>query len=155
MSLVARASLSGTAGVKIGQSKDSFYQMPRKVHRCADYRGLSGSGVKLLNALNFQFRGKNNSDLTAAYSVMQKQHGFRSKATLHKALKELLDAHLIVMTRQGGLGRCSLFALAWRPIDDCTGRALDLRPTKIPPRTTWHQSVRHAESNVTELRRAG
>lgn len=46
-----------------------------------DYKNLSGNAVKLLLALCYQFRGHNNGNLTAAWSVMQEQHGFRSPET--------------------------------------------------------------------------
>jgi hypothetical protein len=48
---------------------------------------------------------------------------------LARRLKELVHFGLIEMTRQGGLNRCSLYALTWRPIDDCKGK-LDCAATK-------------------------
>lgn len=116
----------------------SFYSMPRHVHRSADYRGLSGNAVKALNALNCQYRGTNNGDLTLAFRVMQEEHGFNSKATLERAKKELLAAGMIVVSRQGGLGRCSLYALTWAPVDLCKEK-LDIHVTHKPPRADWCQ----------------
>ena len=117
---------------------DSFYQIPRKVHRCADYRALNGNAVKLLNALTFQFIGKNNGDLGAAWSVMRDKHGFKSPLVLDNAVYELLNADLITRTRQGGRGKCSLYALNWLRINPCDGK-LEVQPTTIPPRYKWDQ----------------
>lgn len=118
----------------------SFAGIPRKVIMSEDYRNLSGSAVKLLVALAYQFRGKNNGDLMATYSVMKAKFGFRSKATLTRALKELLDAKLIVRTRVGMFlnpgGKCALYALTWAAIDECGGK-LDVASTSLPTRKDW------------------
>lgn len=132
---------------------DSFYQMPRKVHQSFDYRHLSGNAVKLLNALNCQFRGNNNGDLTAAFSVMQKQHGFNSKQTLQRVLNELMKAYLVVKSRQGGLGRCCLYALTWHSVNECIGKSLEIRPTKMPLRNQWHTYQGYEFANVAELKK--
>ena len=116
----------------------SYYLIPRVVHRSADFRKLSPYALKLLVSVIYQFNGFNNGDLTVAWTVMSKLHGFKSEATLDRCKKELLAANLIYLTRQGGLGRCSLYALTWMPIDDCNGK-LDCRPTTRPIRTEWHQ----------------
>ena len=121
------------------QPQKSFYWIPRLVHRSADYKQLSGYAVKLLNALAYQFTGNNNGDLTATWSVMKKQHGFRSPATLNNVRNELIAANLIYLTHQGGRGMCNLYALTWMPIDECSGK-LDCRPTIKPLRTAWHQT---------------
>jgi hypothetical protein len=115
----------------------SYYVMPRFVHRSADFRELSPYALKLLLSLVYQFNGINNGDLTAAWTIMSKQHGFKSEATLDRCKKELLAAKLIYLTRQGGLGRCNLYALTWMPIDDCNVK-LDCNPTTQPIRKEWH-----------------
>ena len=119
--------------------------IPRHVMASADYRHLSGNAVKLLVALAYQFRGKNNGDLTATYSVMHERFGFRSKATLTRALKELLAKNIITKTREGMFlnpgGRCTLYALTWSPIDECDGK-LDVPPTLLATRREWHPKNR-------------
>ena len=120
---------------------DSFYKIPRKVHRSADFRHLSSHAKALLISLVYQFYGNNNGDLTAAWTVMRDQHGFRSPTTLDRARKGLLDANLIKLSRQGGLGRCSLYAVTWLQINPCNGK-LDIQPTTLPPRTDWNQQQR-------------
>ena len=59
-----------------------------------DYRNLPPNATRLLNALVCQYRGKNNGDLTAAFTYMQ-DFGYKSKETLQKAIVQLLDAKLI------------------------------------------------------------
>lgn len=125
---------------------DSFYQVPRKVHRCADFRHLSAHAKVLLFSLIYQFYGNNNGDLTAAWVVMRKQHGFRSPSTLDRARKALLDANLITLTRQGGLGRCSLYAVTWLKINPCDGK-LDVQPTTMPTRSSWDMNKRTESPN--------
>jgi hypothetical protein len=76
----------------------SFAGIPRIVMETDDFKGLHGNAVKLLLALAYQYRGKNNGDLTAAFSVMQKRFGFKNQTTLAKALKALIDAGMITQT---------------------------------------------------------
>jgi hypothetical protein len=78
-----------------------------------------------------QYRGYNNGDLCAPLSVMKKR-GWKSSDQLFKARKELLDRGLILTSRQGGLNKCSLFALTWFQIDDCKGK-LDIPSTDVAP----------------------
>ena len=117
----------------------SFYWIPRRVHQSADFRQLSGNAVKLLCSLAYQFTGNNNGDMTATWSVMHRQHGFKSPSTLHNVRNELLAANLLYVTRQGGRGQCSLYALTWMPIDDCHGK-LDCKPTTLPIRKEWNHN---------------
>lgn len=117
---------------------NDFCGIPRKVMRCLDYRKLNGSAVKLLHALNYQFTGENNGDLTAALSVMKKQHGFSSKGTVWRALDALIAAGMIIKTWKGGLPNdCNLFALTWIRIHPCNGK-LSVQPTANPPRQSWN-----------------
>lgn len=108
----------------------SFLQLPKDVLHSEAYRSLNGWQVKLLVDIASQFNGKNNGDLCAAFSVME-DRGWNSKTTLTRSLKALLDSGLIEMTRQGGRNQCSLFAVTWRPIDECSGK-LEVKPTNGP-----------------------
>lgn len=114
----------------------SFAGIPRRVMEHPDYIALSYSAKALLFELAYQYRGKNNGDLTAAWAPM-KARGWKSKATLSGALEELLDAGLVSCTRQGRFvnpgGVCSLYALTWQPIDECGGKH-DLEATATAPR---------------------
>jgi len=116
------------------QGSGGFFGLPHAVMASPSFRGLSAQAVKLLCDIGGQYRGKNNGDLCATWRVMQRL-GWRSRDTLARALRELLGAGLIELTRQGGLNRCSLYALSWRSIDDCKGK-LDVLPT-IKPSGRW------------------
>ncbi len=92
---------------------------------------LSPHASKLLLDLASQWRLGNNGDASAAFEKVLRQRGWKSKTTLHKALRELLDSGLIVQTRQGSLHKCSLFALGWLAIDECGGK-LEIKATARP-----------------------
>lgn len=92
---------------------------------------LSPYACKLLLDLASQWRLGKNGDASAAFEKVLRQRGWKSKATLQKAITELLGSGLIVKTRQGSLHQCSLFALGWLAIDECGGK-LEMRPTTRP-----------------------
>ncbi len=112
-------------------SLGGFAGIPRVVMKHPDYIALKASARSILQELAFQYRGKNNGDLTLAMKVM-KSRGFNSPNTVDKAKKELLAAGMIQETRKGRFsnpgGVCSLFALTWQPIDECQGK-LDCKST--------------------------
>lgn len=118
-------------------SPGGFGGLPKIVWMHLDYRNLSGNAVKLLMDFACQYNGHNNGDLTNAFSIL-KQRGWRSKTTVQKATQELLDAGMIVQTREGMFinpgGRCALYGLTWKAIDDCTGKNITMKPTTTPPR---------------------
>ncbi len=106
-----------------------FTMMPHRVFGCEAYTRLSAKGVKLLVDLLFQFRGNNNGEFGMAWTVM-KTRGWRSRDTLDRACKELLDNGFIVLTRQGGRHKCNLYAVTWLAIDECNGK-LDCPATNV------------------------
>ena len=108
-----------------------YFALPHAVMSQRKFAALSAHGKTLLLDLGWQFRGGNNGDLAATWSIMEAR-GWRSRSTLGRALSELLQAGLIMKTRQGGRRVCSLYALAWLRIDECDGK-LDVAPTKAPP----------------------
>ncbi len=107
-----------------------FLSIPKEVLDSEAYLSLKGWGVKLLVDIASQFNGKNNGDLTAAWSVMR-DRGWKSPGTLNESLRALLDAGLIQETRSGGRHRCTLYAVTWRGINECKGK-LDVNPTIAP-----------------------
>jgi len=109
----------------------SFVAMPKAVINSRNYASLSGVAVKLLIQIAEQFNGHNNGDLQASWVIMRHK-GWNSNATLNRAKKELVEKGFIEQTRQGWLRppRCALYALSWKPIDDCQGK-LDVRATKV------------------------
>ncbi len=98
---------------------------------------LSTRAVKLLIDIASQYRGTNNGDLCATYSVLRKR-GWTSNDQIQKGLNELLDRGWLIKTRQGRRPRvASLFAITWEPIDDCGGK-LEVPATKTAP-NDWRQ----------------
>jgi hypothetical protein len=95
---------------------NSFVMFPHILLESTAITTLSGRATKLLLFICKQYKGKNNGDLQAAWSLLQAV-GWKSRASLHLALMELEEAMLIIRTRQGGRNRCNLYALAWFPVD--------------------------------------
>ena len=115
----------------------TFGALYRNIWQHPDYCGLSGSAAKLLMDFMCQYNGHNNGDLTNAFSVL-KSRGWQSKPTVLRATKELLEARMIVQTREGRFlnpgGLCALYAITWKPIDECPGKNLSVGPTEAPYR---------------------
>ncbi|MDR3388337.1 MAG: hypothetical protein P4L92_14910 [Rudaea sp.] len=107
----------------------TFFALPHEIMDAPNYWALSAQAVKLLNDLGRQYNGMNNGDFCAAWKTMHAR-GWKSRDTLGRALAELLHFGMIEKTRQGGLNRCSLYAVAWRPIDECKGK-LDVSSTRV------------------------
>ncbi len=101
----------------------SFASVPHAVLECEAYTRLGGWAVRLLLDLYSQYRGKNNGDLSMVWSLMNSK-GWRSKDTLYNARDELIENGFVVLTRQGGKHRCNLYAVTWKPVDEC-GDKLD------------------------------
>ena len=114
-----------------GRDGGQFAAIPHEVLNSHAYLSLGAYAVKLLIDMLVQFRGSNNGDLCASFSVMQKR-GWKSKETLHNAKKELLEVGLIVETRKGMRpNKASLYAVTWHPLDTCGGK-LDMPPQAFP-----------------------
>ena len=114
-----------------------FVAFPHTVIKTQDYIGLSYKSKVLLMDLALQYYGSNNGDLTVALAVLRNR-GWKRQATISEAVKELLDADLIIRTREGQFrnphSRCALYAITWQPIDDCNGKDLCVNPTTTAPR---------------------
>jgi hypothetical protein len=107
----------------------TFVLLPHDLIRSLNWRNASGNAIKLVIELASQFNGTNNGDLSAPFSSMRAS-GWKSSGTLKRAEQEALHYGLIEKTRQGGLNRCNLYALTWKPIDECK-RKLDVSPTRV------------------------
>lgn len=112
------------------KEKGSFAALPHDILESVEFSELSNSAVRALLCLFGQYRGNNNGDFTAAWSVMQKR-GWKSKGTLYRAIDELQEKGWIQKTRQGSKNRCSLYGVTWLSIDACGGK-LDVSATKVP-----------------------
>jgi len=109
----------------------TFVLIPHDVMDSLNWRACGGTAIKLLCDLARQFNGKNNGDLGASLTLLIPR-GWSSSETVGNALRELRHYGLILLTRQGGLHGPSLYALTWKPINDCKGK-LDVPATTLPP----------------------
>ena len=115
-----------------------FGRLPKDVWVHPDYCNLKPpSAYKLLMDLACQYNGRNNGDLSAAYSVL-KERGWKSQDTITVAVEALIAAGLIVRSRTGRFcnpgSRCHLYALTWLAVDECPGKDLEIAPTRTPLR---------------------
>ena len=117
---------------------DSFVRIPHHVINHEHFRSLSPRATKLLIDLLAQYRGYNNGDLCAPLSLMR-ERGWNSSDQLHKAKNELIEKDVIIVTRQGGLNKCSLYAVTWFQIDECNGK-LDVASTTTAP-VNWKEGL--------------
>lgn len=104
------------AEAKRNREPGGFVALPYIVIRSAQFASLSPSWVKLLMDLLSQKGKSNNGDLCATWSLMERR-GWRSRDTLDKAQRELIDGGWIVQTRQGGLHRPSLYGVTFFALD--------------------------------------
>ena len=126
---------------------DSFVRIPHHVINHEHFRSLSPRATKLLIDLLAQYRGYNNGDLCAPLSLMR-ERGWNSSDQLHKAKNELIEKDVIIVTRQGGLNKCSLYAVTWFQIDECNGK-LDVASSTTPP-VNWKKRLPSPPSGVKE-----
>ena len=117
---------------------DSFVRIPHHVINHEHFRSLSPRATKLLIDLLAQYRGYNNGDLCAPLSLMR-ERGWNSSDQLQKAKNEVIEKDVIIVTRQGGLNKCSLYAVTWFPIDECNGK-LDVASTTTAP-VNWKNGL--------------
>ena len=123
--------------VKGRNENGRFLSIPHCVMKCDDYINLSTNSKAIIYELTFQYNGRNNGNLTVALSILKKR-GFKRAATISVGVNELIKANLIIRTREGKFqnphSRCALYALTWKPIDECPGKDLDFAPTITPLR---------------------
>lgn len=120
-------------------SERSYLGIPHFILRSPEFGALSPWALKLLIELAANYVGKNNGDLSAAYSVLQ-HRGWNSPGTLSAAIKQLLRDKWIVIARHGGRNRCALFALTWWPVDSCSGKWLEIK-AETTASHAWRKTV--------------
>lgn len=116
-----------------GKSKSSrYFALPWSIIQNEHFTKLSPIAKALFIDLAAQYNGFNNGDLCASWSVMKKR-GWKSKATLQKAINELLSYGLIIMSRYGGKFNriANLYAFTFLKIHECNGK-IQIKPTKAP-----------------------
>lgn len=125
-----------------------FAAIPHCLLESQVYIGLSAHAIKLLNDLMSQFKGSNNGNLCLAWTLMEKR-GWKSRDTLDKARKELLNVELIEITRRGDRKKPNLYALSFFAIDGCSGK-LDINPTDSPTsRWRLHEPLPSIKIRIT------
>jgi hypothetical protein len=128
------------------KSGGRFIAIPFVVLKSDSYRSLKPYAAKLLTLMLMQYNGNNNGDLSAAWSTMS-GYGFKSKGTLNRSINALLDANLITRTRdsyfQHPNNQCALYAVTWKPIDECPGKRLTSKPTTQPLRKFSISTINH------------
>lgn len=125
----------------------SYLGIPHYILRSPEFGGLDPWALKLLIELAGNYNGKNNGDLSAAFSTLSKR-GWNSPGTLYGAITRLIGSGWIVRTRQGGRNRCALYAVTWWAIDACEGQWLEVREETVPRHAWKTQSVVGTCSNV-------
>tara|TARA_R110001592_G_scaffold337300_1_gene623636 strand:- start:251967 stop:252380 length:414 start_codon:yes stop_codon:yes gene_type:complete len=135
---MAKANSKGMTANGRSPFQNSYAGIPRWIMETDSYMKLNGSAVKLLNELCYQARKSNNGDLTLAFHVL-KHRGWNSRTTIEKARDELIEADLIVCTREGKFlnpgGTCALYGLRWRAINESPKYRIESLPcAKRTPR---------------------
>lgn len=106
-----------------------FVPLPHAVLRSKEFCTLSRFALKALMDLLAQYRGDNNGDLCAAWSLMTRR-GWRSRDSLAKGLRELRDTDFLIVTRQGGRHKATLYGVSFYEIDWCSGKLDITAPTR-------------------------
>lgn len=115
----------------------TFTALPHAIQDCANWRQCSATAIKLLCDLARQYNGRNNGDLCAAMTTLR-PYGWTRSGTVLLALAELRHYGFLLLSRQGGLNRPSLFAVTWRAIDECGGKLTCAASTQVAP-ANWKE----------------
>tara|TARA_R110001599_G_scaffold353676_1_gene595145 strand:- start:184884 stop:185384 length:501 start_codon:yes stop_codon:yes gene_type:complete len=148
---MSRARELAIKAAKEARGGGNFLAFPNEVLRSRSLAELSPFASKLLLDVMSQWRLGHNGDASISFEKVMRARGWRSKATLNKALKELRASGLIILTRQGSLHICSLYALGWLAIDECGGK-LDIQAT-IRPLNRWKDAVKLTENKTSSTLR--
>lgn len=128
------------------QESGPFIALPLHILESPEYSEIPLPSLKLLIDLLSQYNGFNNGDFCAAWTLMEPK-GWRSRDTLARAIRDLLARGWIIKTRQGGRHKASLYAVTWKPIDDCKGK-LDVSATKVAS-NAWRNPRANSETRQT------
>lgn len=109
-----------------------FIMIPNSLFDMPEYMALGFPAKALLSEFIRQYDGKNNGNLCNAFYGYLQKRGWKAEETVRKATTELIEAGLIIKSRQGGKNKCNLYALTWKKVDDCKGKQLDIKPTSTP-----------------------
>lgn len=94
-----------------------FVLLPHVVMDSPAYLNLSFSATTMLVDVARQYSGSNNGKLVLCDKAL-KRRGWNSHATITKAKRELIEAGLLFLTRQGYRpNKASWYALTWLSLD--------------------------------------
>lgn len=130
-----------------------WFPMPVEFLLSRACASLSPHAAKMLLDLCSQLKanGYGNGDLSAAPAVMRPR-GWSSNDTRRAALAELIRAGLLVVTRQGGRRRCTLYAITLWPLQ-CPLEKLDHGPGCYTTQD-WRAALKGEPERVSDERPA-
>lgn len=128
-----------------------YVAMPHCMLSSQNYISLSPHALKLLGDLLAQFKGSNNGNLCMAWTLMEKRN-WKSRDTLNKARRELLEKEFIIMSRAGDRKRPTLYAVTFFAIDECGGK-LDINATERPL-SLWRKHEPVSPLNINSVTRS-
>jgi hypothetical protein len=101
---------------------------------------LPNLAFRILVVAAAEFNGHNNGDINLVRQTLA-EYGIARSGGVQKAIGLLKDRGLLIQTRQGGLGQCSLYALAWESLTERHGK-LDRPLPKLPDTRflAWQQN---------------
>lgn len=126
-----------------------FVRLWHWIVKTEQFAALTGSELKLLIDLTWQFNGSNNGNL----SIYEIRARWKSTVTTQKAKNGLLDKGWIICTRKGGhrMGP-DLFAVTWLPVNDCDGK--HDHPVETRASNAWaHKKIPVPETGINRSRK--
>ena len=104
---------------------DRHIALPHVVIDSPSYRALGYAARALLIDIARQYTGTNNGKLVACDNALKPQ-GWNSHQTITRAVRELVDAGLLIQTRMGMRpNRAAWFALGYYALDKVEGIDID------------------------------
>lgn len=98
----------------------AYTELPSEFINGDEYYGLSFRAKALLLDLIGRYDGENNGRLSIIFADMR-DRGWNSSSTLNEAIKDLIEARKIILTRKGGSGGvCNFYALTCYPVNKIT-----------------------------------
>lgn len=122
-------------GRKDRSSVRPYLMMPRDMLDSPQFAALSAMAVKLLLEVGRKYNGKNNGALTIERGELV-ERGFSGHRAVDKARDELERAGFLQRARHGHRNLNHLYAIAWRPVDECADMGLQVRASHAPA-DTW------------------
>ena len=119
------------------QPSRRFIGIPYDVIEHPDFFRANPRCLKLIIYLLRQYNGRNNGDLSVAFSQLKKL-GFNSTETIRASVEECIERGLIIRTREAKFqnpnSTCALYGVTWLGIDECGGK-LEVKPSSKPRRS--------------------